>query len=326
MIAQTSPLAQLLSLSESDRLAARDVARENVIKRIGPKPTREQYQDRTAGEYPRYVVIVVTTIVMVLLAAFFVISAQRLYSIGKEKFTTPRDGNAITFEHGGMVAGIAIVIGSESAALGFWLAAGVLGKRRSEKRVLYALSLASTALALIGNGQFALGGDWSNLTGDPFSIIEALLPPLVVLGAGLTFERLFVDDIARRHANEREFQQDLAAWTAATGDPESSQHWKQAYANALKHKLVEANGRGRGQAERRELMGTLTAADWRALVYRELQADSWYDTAQPDQPVALPVAVVAASPAPRDPQRDQELAVHPLELVSPSGNGHNGTH
>jgi hypothetical protein len=198
---------------------------------------------------------------------------------------------------------------------------------------LYSAAGAATLIAVIGNIQIAVqhtgqSFDWliawlRALENQPFGFLEAVAPPLLTLVAALVLKEQALDSVAARHANERAFQAALADWKAATSDPEMSPTWSQTYANALKHKLVEVNGRGRGQADRREIMAGLTPADWRALVYRELQADSWYDTAQPDQPVALPVA---AYPAPRDPQWDQEVAVHPLELVSPNGHHGNGTH
>jgi hypothetical protein len=44
----------------------------------------------------------------------------------------------------------------------------------------------------------------------------------------------------------------------------------QFYANALRDTLSRANNR------RQETLAALTTADWRALVYRELQTEHWY--------------------------------------------------
>jgi len=59
----------------------------------------------------------------------------------------------------------------------------------------------------------------------------------------------------------------------------------QFYANAIRDALQKGNSR------RREAVEALTNGDWRALVYRELQADNWYETPEapaPSMVVAVP--------------------------------------
>lgn len=53
----------------------------------------------------------------------------------------------------------------------------------------------------------------------------------------------------------------------------------QFYANALRDALRKANSR------RREALEGLNTADWRVLIYRELQADNWYEQPTPELPV-----------------------------------------
>lgn len=310
MIPQPTDLSILNSLTEADRLEARDLARANVTRRAGPKPDRRQFDDHELRAYPRYIVVTVTLIVLVLVLAFFSISAMRLYSIGSHTFAQ-RIGNPTAQ----LVAGIAIVIGSEAGALGFLLAAGVLAADHAqERRTLYGLAFASTLLALLGNMQFALGGDWRGMiTADPFAIFEACFPPVVVLGAGLVFKRLWLADIASRHANDTAYRLALAEWQALTADPESSPAWRQSYANALRQRLIEANTRGRGKTERGIVLTSLTRADWRALVSRELRADDWYQDTD-----SAPETASAA------PQHDLGGALAVPFQVTPNGRNGNG--
>jgi hypothetical protein len=77
--------------------------------------------------------------------------------------------------------------------------------------------------------------------------------------------------IEQRHANERAYQEATNDWQQATINPEAHSQWMQFYANALRDALRKANNR------RKEALEGLTTADWRALVYRELQADNWYE-------------------------------------------------
>lgn len=66
-------------------------------------------------------------------------------------------------------------------------------------------------------------------------------------------------------------QEAVNDWQRATINPEAHSQWMQFYANALRDALRKANSR------RREALEGLNTADWRALIYRELQADNWYE-------------------------------------------------
>lgn len=98
-------------------------------------------------------------------------------------------------------------------------------------------------------------------------------PPLLVLSTAYVLKEQLLDAIETRHANERAYQEAVNLWQSATADPESHPHWMQFYANGLRDAIRKVNSR------RKDALENLTTANWRALVYRELQADNWY--AQP---------------------------------------------
>jgi hypothetical protein len=91
-----------------------------------------------------------------------------------------------------------------------------------------------------------------------------------VLSTAYVLKEQVLDTIEQRHADERAFQCALVEWQAATANPENHPQWAQLYANALRDALSKANYR------RQETLAVLTTADWRMLVYRELQAGQWY--------------------------------------------------
>ncbi len=124
----------------------------------------------------------------------------------------------------------------------------------------------ATILALTGNIQVALPGH----TPSPFAWLEAVAPPLIVLSTAYVLKEQVLETIEQRHADERAFQCALVAWQAATANPENHPQWAQFYANALRDALSKANYR------RQEALLGLTTADWRMLIYRELQAEQWY--------------------------------------------------
>ncbi len=149
-----------------------------------------------------------------------------------------------------------------------------------------AVPVQALAIPRPGNVQVAIQhtpGAWSWLTEwiksfshEPFSWFEAIAPPVFTLIAGLVLKEVALESIQRRHENERAYQTALADWKAATDDPEALPAFRSAYANALRDQLQKVNARGRGQRERIEIMQSMTTDDWRALVQRELQADSWF--------------------------------------------------
>ncbi len=217
---------------------------------------------------------------------------------------------------------------AELAVLGFVIAAGTLDIGRKTRALLYLAAVVSTLIACIGNVQVAIQhspGAWSWLTEwiksfshEPFSWFEAIAPPVFTLIAGLVLKEVALESIQRRHENERAYQTALADWKAATDDPEALPSFRPAYANALRDQLQRANAKGRGQRERIEIMQSMTTEDWRALVQRELQADSWF--AEPIS-AALPPAVQTLPPAEIDRRPFlSDTAAQPM--ISATGNGH----
>jgi len=128
-------------------------------------------------------------------------------------------------------------------------------------------------LALGGNIQVALLGHEQSV----FAWLEAVIPPLVVLSTAYVLKGQMLDTIEQRHATERAYQSAFADWQADTAEPEQLPQWVQFYANALQDALRKTNAR------RKETLASLTQADWRLAVYREMQADLWFAEPEPDE-------------------------------------------
>ncbi len=182
-----------------------------------------------------------------------------------------------------IAVGIATVLTAEIGQVVFSLALATLGTTPSARRLLYASMGIATAIALVGNVQVALPGHMHS----PFAWLEAIAPPLLVLSTAYVLKEQLLDSIETRHANERAFQEAVNLWLAGTSDPENHPQWMQFYANALRDALHKRNSR------RKEALSVLRTGDWRALVYRELQADNWY--AEPEGSVE---EVIEAEPSP----------------------------
>jgi hypothetical protein len=243
----------------------------------------------------------ISLLCIVLLLAAFTPSAIRLYVIGSQTF-----GQAVSSSIAMTAVGLATVLSAEVGQVVFSLALATLGTSRSSRRLLYSSMAISTILALTGNIQIALPGHAQS----PFAWLEAMAPPLLVLSTAYVIKEQLLDSIQQRHANERAFQEALAGWQIATSDPESHPRWSQFHANALRDALRKANAR------RQETLQDMTTADWRAAVYRELQAEAWFETPkteseeQPDHPAEVRPVINEAEPVP--------LAV----AATGNGNGH----
>lgn len=288
-------LDNLRPLTQDERQDARQAAHEAISRVVGPRPGREQFTHHAASKYPPAVTRLITALCMLLLAAAFTPSAIRLYTIGSTTF-----GQTISNTVAVQLVGLATVLSAETGQVVFSLALATLGTTRSARRLLYTSALIATLIALTGNIQLALPGHVRS----PFAWFEAIAPPLLVLSTAYVLKEQMLESIQARHANERAFQAALAAWEAATGDPESHSRWSQVYANALRDALRKANNR------RRDTLEAMSTGDWRAAVWRELQAESWY--------------VIEEQPF-----TEYRPMQPPVLAVSSNGNGHhneNGTH
>jgi hypothetical protein len=287
-------LMQIKPLTQEERQLAHAAAEEAVMRDIGERPQRDHYNQHTAQRYPPMVTKLITGLCIALLLAAFTPSAIRLYVIGSSTF-----GAAVPYEIAMIAVGIATVLTAEIGQVVFSLALATLGTTPNARRLLYASMGIATAIALVGNVQVALPGH----TTSPFAWLEAIAPPLLVLSTAYVLKEQMLEAIELRHANERAYQEAMNDWQRATINPEAHSQWMQFYANALRDALRKANSR------RREALESLNTADWRALIYRELQSDNWYEQPTPELQVS-PV------------EPTEVIEQHPLEL---SANG-NGTH
>ena len=266
-------LSQVRSLTQDERQLARGAAQEAVFRDIGDRPERDQFNHYAARRYPPNVTKLINILCILLLLAAFTPSAIRLYVIGSQTF-----GAAVPYEMAMIAVGIATVLTAEVGQVVFSLALATLGTTRNARRLLYTSMGIATAIALIGNVQVALPGHMES----PFAWLEAIAPPLLVLSTAYVLKEQMLEAIELRHANERAYQEAINEWQQAAASPETHPQWMQFYANALRDALRKTNNR------RKEVLESLSTADWRALVYRELQADDWYAT--PEAPVT-PVLV-----------------------------------
>ena len=275
--------SQIKPLIQEERQNAHAAAQQAVMRAVGERPIREQFDMHTASRYPPAVTKLINGLCIVLLLAAFTPSAIRLFVIGSETF-----GAAVPDNLAMVAVGVATVLTAEIGQVVFSLALATLGTTTSARRLLYTSMGIATAIALVGNVQVALPGHMDS----PFAWLEAIAPPLLVLSTAYVLKEQLLDSIEIRHANERAYQEAVNLWLTASADPECHPHWMQFYANALRDAIRKANNR------RKDALVELTTADWRALVYRELQADNWYAQPVIETPTTEVAEVVNEVPLP----------------------------
>ncbi len=270
----------LRPLTQEQRQAAWQAAQAAVIRAAGGRPNREHFSHTSATKYPPAVTRLIVTLCLILLLAAFTPSAIRLFVIGSQTF-----GQAVPNAMAVTAVGLATVLSAEVGQVVFSLALATLGTSQSSRRLLLGSMGVCTTLALVGNIQLTL----PNHSRSPFAWLEAIAPPLIVLSTAYVLKEQILEAIEQRHTNERAYQQALSVWQAAAATPEKHAQWSTFYANALRDALRQANVR------RQEALAVLTTADWRALVYRELQAERWYEDPGEEQ-LPLPVKEIDRVP------------------------------
>jgi hypothetical protein len=278
---------QIRQLTDEERIEAVERARQIVTLAAGTAPTRDKFQHYGASHYPAWFNRLVAVLMAIVLIAAAMPSLFRLYTAGHDYFLHGIDNPLLA-----SIVGISTFLLAEFLIILSTISARVYFTGRA--RLIFVVPIVlGLAMALVGNYVIAKPADL-------FGWLETLVPPVAVLFLALIGERLILDAIEARHANERAYQLALASWHAATAQPEHSPRWKAAYSNALKAALISANSRERGATERKAIMAEFTTADWRRLIDRELSAEDWYTSPEPvvivnptQAPEQTPLAVLA---------------------------------
>lgn len=270
-------LSIIRTLTQEERLTAMQRARDAVLQSIGKRPDERMYMNASVERMTRADAGIWMLCIVVLVAAFS-ISAIRLFHIGRETFM-----HGIADMPSAIAAGIGIVILAETTQLVTTLALARINAQQSRARqMLFATGIGATAVAIVGNLQivtpWAMQGSFTFLPDalqNPFAWLEALFPPCAVLVMAHVLKHQLLDAEYARQERKRAFENALQAWeTAMSADPEKHPEWQRFYANALRDAIRAKNAR---VTVAREMLPALSKADWRALVYRELDNENWYE-------------------------------------------------
>lgn len=313
----TAALQAIRQLDDAERLDAERDAESIIIARIGDAPRPDDFLDATPSRFPPWVGRRVIQLILVVLVAASALTVFRQFTVGRDYFrfgqlqtgvTTP-NGSALTPVSGindhwqGVIAGVATALLGEFIVMLSIIAAKVYfeGKARAWFAVPVVLGMAMT---LVGN--------WVvEKPHDLFGFLMTITPPITVMFLSFIIERLMFVAIETKHAADTAYRAAKAEYEQKTSQPQMSEGYRVAYANALRKAIFAANVKGQGATARRELMLTFTNTEWRALVGREMSADDWLNA--PLTPVYAPAPMDTAQPA----QTIVVTPVAPAQLTAP---------
>jgi hypothetical protein len=297
---QQSALEVLIPLTEEERLNARERARANARRKLGPKPQREHFdsagprpergmfEGAAIAEYPAWVIKAIGGMLVIAFVGAFATSAFSVFSAGRNHYLEAMPGGA-GLDWQAVVVGLAIVLLAEFLTIASVLGARILFQGKWLWQVVMLLPItAGVVMAITANAVVAKpDGFWPWLV--------TIAPPVSVVFLSLILEQIALSDIKRRHANERAFQVAMREWQTAhreadqvwqtvvkqweaqQAEPETLPMWRAMHANALREAIRAKNGKGRGRDDREVLMQSMTGLEWSAVVGRELGADQWFE-------------------------------------------------
>lgn len=254
-------------LTQALRSEAKTRAKARVADLAGKRPTWADYRGNSQGEYPAWLTALIVSLSLVVLATAFMLSAIRLYHIGYTTFYA-----TISHERSAGVAGVAIILMAEAAAVLFTLSLSVIKADKASWRILVLSTVATASLALSGNYMVALSGHDKNI----FTVLEAMLPPMLTLSTAYVLKQLLLNTLKARYAQLQAFWGAEAEWKAANNESESHPQWLMIYANELRDGLIKAHSR---RKQVTALLTSLTEPQWAWLIRREMASDDWFDHA-----------------------------------------------
>lgn len=259
---ETTGLQQAMrALTHEERLEAKQIAAQNLA---GKRPERKAFEHHTQSKYPPETQRTILWLAGIVLFAAFATSAIRLYDAGYRTFyeSMPDHISAV-------IAGIAVVLLAESGQIVFSIALVTMEARGRAAWILNGGAALSTVIALVGNVTTAQPLQADAMHG-AFAWLEALVPPVLVLGVAYVLKGRLLEGVLLRHADNEAYAAAVLDWEQKLAGAEQHAAWGRFYVHALRDALMRANARGKA----RDARNMLDDNAWRALILRELRSET----------------------------------------------------
>ena len=231
-------IADYPTLSDSQRIQAREQAKRNLAARLGGEPRFDDFVHRTHNTFGKGAQRFGFGFAIVVLAAAFSISALHIYSVGHGVYL---EGNADGYA--AILVGVALVVLAEASMIALSILPTLWDTPLGVTRLMYAGVIASAFIATIGNIDATIfytstpfnwiSSWWVSLATAPDQWMVATLPPFltVLVGTGLKYRLLTT---SRNRAEARDaYHEALDEWEALLDAIEDHKQWRLFWFNAL---------------------------------------------------------------------------------------------
>jgi len=210
------------TLTDAQRVQARRNAERNLVAKYAKMPRREDFNDYTVSEYPRWFVLLVASGLIFVALSAGVISAFRLYHAGYTQFYQD-----IPNETQARAVGVLTPLAAEVLVIMAAIAMQIYAHRRGAARWIAAVPvITGTVVAFVGNWQITQPDN-------TWSWVETIFPPVAVLSVAFFFELTTVPEMNRRRANENAYRDARATYDRMVNHPEKHTTWRDTYGWAL---------------------------------------------------------------------------------------------
>jgi hypothetical protein len=266
-------ISRFQPLNENRRLAAREKARTNLLRRIGKEPKLSDFEKGSYSKYGPGVDRFVNITMGLLLLAALLISAFHIANMGYYTFLEGVDNQWMAF-----LTAISLVILSESAVLLLSVMPAIWEMPNGMKRIMYVGTIGAALIAAIGNIDTSIVYDHTALgwvkawlysfLNDPGNFIIATMPPVLTLivGQGIKYRVLAIQK--NRFDAKRAYDEEKANWDRTVENVETHPEWSNRYAFALWDEW-----RSRRKPETLE---NITSEERQAIVLREMRMDNFF--------------------------------------------------
>ncbi len=289
-------LVVMRQLTYDERMKARTVAAERIA---GPEHKFEDFRDTVVSRFPPWMERLIVILSLILLAAAFVVSAIRIYDVG---YTVALD--SVPSITSARVIGGSMILLAEIGMVIFSLAFAVLENSKTSRYILLGGMVIATAIAVSGNVTAAhppaIGHERFVV-----SWLEALAPPLLVLGTAYVLKERMLEPVKDRQQQTINYREAVQKREQLLQDPTAVGNWREVYVEALKDQIYRVNGRS---SKAKAVRAHLTTAQWAALLHRELDEESkmqalYAEMAQPIEQRSAPKRKKRPQVAPARPEK-----------------------
>jgi hypothetical protein len=233
-----SELSQYPTLTDNQRIQAREQAHDNLVRKLGGEPRLEDFERHVHKPFGARAEPVGMLLAIIVLAAAFIISAVHVYGVGYRTYLegSQNDRTAI-------LIGVAFVILAESSVLALSVLPTLWATPNAVTNWMRVGVLASAFIATIGNIDATIFYSaqpfnwikawWSTLATAPNEWALATLPPFLTVLVGMGLKYQILSHNRQRQEAKEAHRQALDEWRQTIDTLEEHPRWRLTWFNAL---------------------------------------------------------------------------------------------